>query len=94
MNKAQETVVVSDSQRNALTAKVSSLTKELSSIRVECSKFRAGLDGMTAIVEQMTDEVGKSLPNVFIEVHKINGNIVRAVKLKINVAIVNRWKKI
>lgn len=61
LKNAQETIAVSGSREKTLEVKVSSLTEELSSVGVVPANLRADLDEMTTLVQQMKEDVGKSL---------------------------------
>lgn len=62
---------VSNSHQNTLTKKPSSLTEELSSIPVERAKVCAHVNGFTARLQRMKEDVGNSLSKVSTKAKKI-----------------------
>lgn len=89
---AWETITLSNSFEKALTERFSSLTEDLSSVRVERLNLRADSDEMTALVQQMEKNVGKSLSNVSTEVQKTYKEMVDAVKQIMQENLVHGWK--
>lgn len=80
---AQETVAVLDSHQKRLKDKVCFQREELSSVRVESANLWADLDAMTALVQRMKDDIGKSLSKLSTELLKTYEDMVEMVKMKI-----------
>lgn len=85
---------MSGSQEKTLTDKVSSLTEELSSIRVKRANLKSDLNEMTALVQQMKNDVERSICNGSTEAKESYENMAKANKLKIEADLVDWWKEI
>lgn len=93
LTKAQKTVAVSDSQQELLADKVSSMTEELSSMRLGRANIKAVLDEIKSLVQRMKDNIKASLLNGSTALRKMYKDTVEAVKLEIQVDLVDWWKR-
>lgn len=92
LKKAQETIAVSVSREKSLTENVSSLMEELSALRATHANLRADLVEETAFVQQLKDNLRKSLYTVSTEVQKTYVDMVHVVKRNFQEDLVDEWK--
>lgn len=70
------------------------LTEQLSWIHVERANLKEDLNEMTAMIQQLKDDIRKALTNVFTELQKIYEDTVDVFKVGILENFVDWWKEI